>query len=67
MLNSQVTTSATSTQALQRNRDYASLTDLPEAEAVVEMGGRGTENTPHMVTESSIRAFYKAYREIMGL
>ncbi|MFT5539461.1 MAG: salicylate 5-hydroxylase large subunit [Alphaproteobacteria bacterium] len=38
----------------------------PEASAVVEMGGRDTENTPHMVTESSIRAFYKAYREIMG-
>ncbi len=31
------------------------------------MGGRDTENTPHMVTESSIRAFYKAYRQIMGL
>ena len=43
------------------------LSRYPEAEAVVEMGGRGTENTPHMVTESSIRAFYKAYREIMGL
>lgn len=43
------------------------LSRYPEAEAVVEMGGRGTENTPHMVTESSIRAFYKGYREIMGL
>jgi hypothetical protein len=39
---------------------------FPDDVAVVEMGGRGTENTPHMVTESSIRAFYKAYREIMG-
>jgi salicylate 5-hydroxylase large subunit len=43
------------------------LSRYPDAEAVVEMGGRGVENTPHMVTESSIRAFYKAYREIMGL
>ncbi len=43
------------------------LNRYPEAEAVVEMGGRGTENTPHMVTESSIRAFYKGYRQIMGL
>jgi salicylate 5-hydroxylase large subunit len=43
------------------------ISRYPDAAAVVEMGGRGTENTPHMVTESSIRAFYKAYREIMGL
>lgn len=43
------------------------LSRYPDAEAIVEMGGRGTENTPHMVTESSIRAFYKGYREIMGL
>ncbi len=42
------------------------ISRYPNAEAVVEMGGRDTENTPHMVTESSIRAFYKAYREIMG-
>lgn len=39
---------------------------FPDEAAVVEMGGRDTENTPHMVTETSIRAFYKAYREIMG-
>ncbi|HEX9808542.1 MAG TPA: Rieske 2Fe-2S domain-containing protein [Alphaproteobacteria bacterium] len=39
----------------------------PDAAAVVEMGGRGVENTDHMVTESSIRAFYKHYREVMGL
>lgn len=39
----------------------------PDAEAVVEMGGTGVEDTDHMVTESSIRAFYKYYRKVMGL
>ncbi len=43
------------------------LSRFAEEAAVVEMGGRGTENTPHMVTEGSIRAFYKGYRELMGL
>lgn len=38
----------------------------PESEAIVEMGGRGTENVPHMVTEGAIRAFYKQYRNVMG-
>jgi salicylate 5-hydroxylase large subunit len=35
--------------------------------AVLEMGGRGTEDTEHMVTETAIRAFYKHYRAVMGL
>lgn len=35
--------------------------------AVVEMGGRGVEPQDHMVTEVLIRAFYKHYRELMGL
>lgn len=39
----------------------------PEAAAVLEMGGRGTEDVPHMVTEAAIRAFYKHYRQVMGL
>ncbi len=39
----------------------------PQEAAVVEMGGRDTEDTPHMVTESAIRAFYKHYRTVMGL
>ena len=39
---------------------------FPDAEAVVEMGGRGTEDVPHMVTEAAIRAFYKHYRHVMG-
>lgn len=36
-------------------------------EAVVEMGGRGREDQDHIVTETSIRAFYGYYREVMGL
>jgi salicylate 5-hydroxylase large subunit len=39
---------------------------FPNSEAVVEMGGRDTEDAPHMVTEASIRAFYKHYRDVMG-
>jgi salicylate 5-hydroxylase large subunit len=35
--------------------------------SVVEMGGRGTEGVPHMVTEVAVRAFYRHYREVMGL
>ncbi|APU14602.1 ring-hydroxylating dioxygenase, large terminal subunit [Actinoalloteichus sp. GBA129-24] len=38
-----------------------------DAEAVVEMGGHGTEDTEHMVTEVAIRAFYRHYRQVMGL
>src|SRR5215468_781058 len=37
-----------------------------EAAGVIEMGGRGIENTEHMVTEVAIRAFYQYYREVMG-
>ena len=31
------------------------------------MGGRGTDDETHMVTEVALRAFYKHYREVMGL
>ncbi|HIG60634.1 MAG TPA: salicylate hydroxylase [Gammaproteobacteria bacterium] len=31
------------------------------------LGGMGTADTPHMVTEVAIRAFYKYYREVMAL
>ena len=44
----------------------AGLRAYPRASTVLEMGGRGTENTSHMVTEGSIRAFYRAYRKLMG-
>jgi salicylate 5-hydroxylase large subunit len=39
----------------------------PERQAIVEMGGRGWENTDHMITEAGIRGFYKTYIEMMGL
>lgn len=35
--------------------------------AVLEMGGRDVAAQDHMVTEVLIRAFYKWYREVMGL
>jgi salicylate 5-hydroxylase large subunit len=38
----------------------------PEATGLLEMGGRGLENTEHMVTEVAIRAFYHYYRQVMG-
>ena len=31
------------------------------------LGGTGTADTPHMVTEVALRAFYKYYREVMAL
>ncbi len=34
---------------------------------VAEMGGRGTDDQDHMVTEVAIRSFYAHYREVMGL
>jgi anthranilate 1,2-dioxygenase large subunit len=38
-----------------------------DGSSVVEMGGRGTESQDTRVTESSIRGFWKAYRQNMGL
>ncbi len=38
-----------------------------EGHALFEMGGRDTEDTEHMVTETAIRAFYKHYRAVMEL
>ena len=43
------------------------LGPYPGAEGVVEMGGLGIDDEDHMVTEASIRSFYKYYREVMGL
>lgn len=42
-------------------------TEYGHRAAVVEMGGRDVEPQDHMVTEVLIRAFYKFYRERMGL
>jgi hypothetical protein len=36
------------------------------ATGVLEMGGRGTEDAEHMVTEVALRAFYQYYRQVMG-
>jgi salicylate 5-hydroxylase large subunit len=33
----------------------------------LEMGGRGTDDEDHMVTETAIRAFYSHYRRVMEL
>ncbi len=38
----------------------------PDKVGVVEMGGRDTDDVPHMVTEAAIRAFYKHYIQVMG-
>ena len=38
-----------------------------DARGVMLMGGRGTDDENHMVTEAAIRAFYRHYREVMGL
>ena len=43
------------------------VASYPEGAGVVELGGRGVEDTPHMVTETAVRGFYKYYREVMGL
>ena len=39
----------------------------PQEDALVIMGGRGTESVDHMVTEVGIRAMYRYWREVMGL
>ena len=36
-------------------------------EAVIEMGGAGTDSSESRVTEASVRGFWKAYRAQMGL
>lgn len=39
----------------------------PADAGLLEMGGRGTGDEDHMVTEAAIRAFYAHYRTVMGL
>jgi len=43
------------------------LVGATDDHALLEMGGYGTADTEHMVTETAIRAFYKYYREVMDL
>ncbi len=38
----------------------------PEDAGVLLMGGREAQDTPHMVTETALRAFYSHYRDVMG-
>jgi salicylate 5-hydroxylase large subunit len=45
----------------------AGIAPYPEAQGLFEMGGRGTSNEAHMVTEGAIRGFYNYYRNVMGL
>ncbi|MBI3784442.1 MAG: salicylate hydroxylase, partial [Deltaproteobacteria bacterium] len=39
----------------------------PCGAAVLELGGRECDDAAHMITETAIRAFYRCYREVMGL
>jgi hypothetical protein len=43
------------------------IAPYPAGEAVVELGGRGAADTQHMITEASVRGFYRHYRAVMGL
>ena len=36
-------------------------------DGVIELGGCGTESEDHLITEVAIRAFWKGYRELLGL
>jgi salicylate 5-hydroxylase large subunit len=38
----------------------------PASNSVLEMGGRSTADTDHMITEAGVRAFYKHYIQVMG-
>lgn len=40
-------------------------TPYPDREGVLEMGGTGTENQDHHITEVPVRAFWRYYREVM--
>jgi salicylate 5-hydroxylase large subunit len=39
----------------------------PDSAAVLELGGSDVADTPHMITETAIRGFYRYYREVMEL
>jgi salicylate 5-hydroxylase large subunit len=43
------------------------IAPYPDARGLLEMGGRGTDDEDHIVTEAAIRAFYTYYRQVMGL
>ncbi len=39
----------------------------PDVSTISELGGRGIENTDHMVTETLLRGMYRHYRQVMDL
>jgi Ring hydroxylating alpha subunit (catalytic domain) len=43
------------------------IAGAPHARAVVEMGGHGAESQDTRATETSVRGFWKAYRQLMEL
>ena len=45
----------------------AGVAPYPDEQGVLEMGGRGWQDEPHIVTEATIRAFYDYYRKVMDL
>ncbi len=45
----------------------AGVAPYPDEQGVLEMGGRGWQDEPHIVTEATIRAFYDYYRKVMEL
>ncbi len=45
----------------------AGISPYPDGRGRLEMGGRGTADEDHIVTEAAIRAFYAYYRQVMEL
>ena len=43
------------------------ISAFPDAQGRLEMGGHGTSDEDHIVTEAAIRAFYAYYRQVMEL
>jgi salicylate 5-hydroxylase large subunit len=43
------------------------IASAPQGHAVVEMDGDRTDDTDHVVTEAAMRAFFRYYRDAMGL
>lgn len=42
------------------------ISPYPDVDGILEMGGRDTQDTDHMVTEAAIRSFYDYYCRVMG-
>jgi len=45
----------------------AGVAHAPDAAAVIELGGREVADTPHMITETALRGFYRYYRRVMEI